>query len=216
MKPKSPSLLNEPRISFPYLPLYLPDLRYMVALAKEKGFNCAISDDEHEYEDLEDLIAHCGVRVHNLVLRFSKETSSLSYVRVAVTSSKVVLTSDSSDEYVALEQRFRTYLKKRAPWFAPAMNTWIWIVPLGGLFGFVNGRPIQPENHALWNVLALIMCVDVAMLFISLLVPHYLGGVHLKKKDEVAGFFAKYEKLIIAIVSAAIGVAGKWLLDHKG
>lgn len=216
MKPKSTSLLNGSRISFSYLPLYLEDLRYMVLLAKEKGFTCAITDDEHEYEDLEDLIAHCGARVRNLVLKFYKESRTLDYVRVTVKSSEVILIADSGDEYVALEQRFRTYLKKRSPWFGPALNTWIWIILSAVLFGPISSQWIQRGYPMVWNVLGLVVCFNVVMLFISLLAPYYLGGVHLKKKDEVAGVFAKYEKLIIAVVSAVAAIAGKWLLDQKG
>ena len=212
MKPKSPSRLSGPYTSFPYLPLYLAELRYMIALSKEKGFNCSISDDEHEYEDLDDLVAHCATRIHKLTLKFSKEAAPLSDVRVIVKSSTVILTSDSGDEYVALEQRLHTYLKKRVPWFALLMNSWIWLILLGPLISFASGK----WDHTVSTVLASILCVDVVMVFISLVVPHFFGGVHLQKKDEVVGFFSKYEKLIIAIVSAAIGAVGKWLLDHNG
>lgn len=216
MKPKSPSLLNGPHISFPYLPLYLADLRYMTALATEKGFHCSISDDEHEYEDVDDLVSHCGSRISKLSIKFFKGEVTFNNVTLVASYSGVALSSDSGDEFVALDHRLRTYLRKRAPWFAFGMNTWLWIPALGVLIPFIITRSNKTYYPVAWSILEPLFFIDVALVWISLLVPLFFGGVHLKKKDDVVGPFAKYEKLIIAALSAVVGVAGKWLVDHSG
>lgn len=188
----------------------------MVALAKEKDFNCVITDDEHEYENLDDLVTHCGRRIRNLSLKFSKKTDPYNDVRVIVKSSKVVLTAGASDDHVALEQRLRTYLKKRVPWFGFLMNAWIWIPILGGMLGFINSGSGLSENPMIRIAQETTIFILLLLLLSSLLIPHFFGGVYLQKKDEVVGFFSKYEKWIIAVVGAMVGVGCKWLLDHGG
>lgn len=214
MKPKKASILNGPRISFSFLPLYLAELRFMVELSKEKSFLCAISDDEHDYDDLTDLVNHCGNRVRNLSIQFSKANSSFDNVTVKVTPSGVVLSANGTDDFIALEQRLRTYLKKRSPWFAFLINPWIWFPILTLLAPFIATSSNRTQHPLVWNILEPTFYIVMVILPMSYAVPFFFGGVYLKKKDEITGPFAKYEKVIIAVVSAIVAVFGKWFLDN--
>lgn len=214
MKPKSPSIVDRNRTSFVFLPLYLTDLNYLIELSKIKNFKCKISDQENEYDDIEDLLVSCGKHIRTLSLTFTKVDDSFKDVSIDVSNSEVVLRSSKEDECIALEQRFLSYLKARVPWYALLLRQLPWFLGSIGCIPIVFAQRSKPVGESYFPYVSILCGICGVMCLISVAVPYFWGGVYLQKKHEVLGFWGKYDKVFIAVISSIVTLIGTWAIKN--
>lgn len=200
------------RRRFAYAPLYLPDLEQIVTRAIARNLSVTISDDHHEYESLSDLRENAPPRLRKLSLHFSESTSVLRSVQLDIAPDGVTVAANKTDVLLAHWHEVVEIVQRRVPWYSKLLQ------PIGwGFLAFMFSSAltkVDPKNSTWYGEVG----VFCAATFLSLLSFYYLrtfSGVHLKKEHEVTSLWEKYaEKIILLLIGALVGLAGKWIGDN--
>lgn len=200
---------------FPTVRRYRADLEDILEISKTRGFNVRISDDDYEYETLDELREQRGDRVLKVVLNVSPDNSSYSAVSIEIEKDGVTVRSQRDDNLVSLWHEIKDLLAKRVPWYARLMSplgwaliasVWLW-----------NG----PKRHELSTFPPFLISIWFAFLFFSVSMSIFSfwyqrtnRGVYLLREHEVLGFWDRYgEKISMIVLGAVLGVLGKIAMD---
>ncbi len=226
MKLKKASPFDRVRHKFPPSPIYYSQLEEIIQLARERGLEVCISDDDdkYEYEDLEDLRKHKGDRLPQLTLNVTREGVDYKYVNVKIDSDGIRISSNKDDNLVPFWHEIKDIFDKQVPWYArfmkPILWMWssallLWLVPV------VLKLAPNPENlhggpkwvlYTRIGIIVFSLFMIAFSLFMSLFSVYYLRknrGIHLKREHEIQGFWKRNrEHILLLVIGTALGVIG--------
>lgn len=214
-KKNSSSIFDELRHKFPPTPLYRSDLEDIISVAQSRELAILISDDQYEYESLDDLKENKGSRIKNLTITLTPDDSRLRTLTIKFNSDGVILASPKMDKLVYAWHEIKEIIERQVPWYSRFIRPLTWAY--GAIFIlFISPKKDQIREGMEWVTTACVAGGSV-MLFLSLISFVYLKqnrGVHLQREHEVQRFWDRYgEKLILLIAGTVLGVVGKFVSD---
>jgi len=204
---------------FPAMRLYRDDLEEYISLAAANGLKPYISDNDYEYDSLDEVQTNRGPYVPTISLRFS-ESGSRQSVRLRIKKNGISLTADNKQSLIVTWQQIRDVIDERVPWYARYLKGDNWFY--GGIVGFFVvailatelPKPLQNTDVVTWMIWAAPV-IGIGMAVISGIYPRMNHGVYLQREHEALTFWRRYgEKIIFLILGTTLGVIGKIAADH--
>ncbi len=202
--------------------LYRVDLDEILNLSEARNFNCKISDEDYEYESLDELQTKCGNRIFYLKINVYPANTSDKYcnwlnsIEIRIKKSGITISSPKEDKFMLLWQEINDLVASKEPWYKKI------IAPLGWGWATIIWISIIPKDHeklselthlqgsVLFGVLGLLFCMST----FSWIYKRKNSGVYLQNKHEISGIWERYgEKLMFLIFGSILTVAVKFVTD---
>lgn len=213
MKPKE-NYLNYFKHRFSPFPLYLSDIEEIQKFADARKLKMFVSDDKYEYSNLNDLIAHQGLRIMRLNVEF-RPTNSRSGLELNISPVGLVLRSVKEDKLVSLWHEAKSILERRVPKYVVIMNPWWWVWTAIISFLLTTGEDAKVISESQLNIRYGFLIFSVIMSALSFYYVRLSRGIHLKRKHEISTLWDRYgEKVILLILGSFFGVVGKIILER--
>ncbi|HAF43828.1 MAG TPA: hypothetical protein DCK83_02510 [Gallionellaceae bacterium] len=215
MKPKNPSPYARLRHRFPPFPLYRSDIEEIIHIAEGRELVVKLSDENYEFDSLDDLKVNRGKRIKRLILNFVPSDSTYEYIAIDVDADGITLVATRNDRLISVWHEIKDAIGSKQPWYANYLKPFPW--GLGGMLLLIFfPKREQLNNGAEWvlQLWAGLMLLCFFMNALSLLYLYKSKGVYLQRAHEVEGVWDRYgEKVIMLIIGTLLGVAGKVIAD---
>lgn len=197
--------------------LYKDDIDEIIKNIKGCFLNGEIkfSNEDYEFESLEEMKQHCGNKVKNLSIEawlpneFPYSSFSLEI------SSKVLLSSHGTSEGVkGLWYSLKEFLQRKSGLHAKILRSGIWgfilfILSILGVFLIIGMREKYPQQtEMISKVYVVVLCILLVFWILSIIHKWKGSIVFLDHKHEVSGFWERNrDQIITGIIYTVIGTA---------
>jgi hypothetical protein len=207
---------------FSTVSIYRTDLDEILEISKTRGFYVKISDENYEYESIEELQNKQGNRILNLHLAICEEdpaTDEIARIRanveVIIKKNGVTITSPKKDNHVPIWQEIKDIIIKRESWYTKFMS------PLGWSWMAITLLWISPRKNELHDlqhseIFIWFGCFFflISMMIFSFFYQRINRGVYLQHKHEIIGFWERYgEKMVMMGLGSILTILGKIATD---
>jgi hypothetical protein len=210
------SIFDTLQHQFPTVRLHRSDLQEIIDISKASGFDIRISDDDYEYETLDEVREQRGDRVLRLILTMHLDKSICGTLFVKIEKDGVVVCSQKDDKLVPLWHKIKDLIANRVPWYARLMSPFVWAVVA---ITWLWNSPKRDEFSTLPPIILIVwfavLLFSLGMSIFSFWYKRTNGGVYLQREYEVLGFWDRYgEKIVMIALGTLLGVLGKIATDY--
>jgi hypothetical protein len=182
----------------PSVKLYREDIDSILEILKSSCGSITVSDDNYEYDSLEEFESKKGKQPEVLKFQGSSPFVSLTF------GSKTFIYAGSSKESHAVYQQIDSILrqKKVSIWTALLRRPWLILFFVIGITGFILFN--ETGIKVIWGIISL---VAISVAFLE---KHYgfVSSVNLIMKHEEKSFWVrKKDDILLAAISGLIGAA---------
>ncbi|MCG8094133.1 MAG: hypothetical protein JAZ17_11000 [Candidatus Thiodiazotropha endolucinida] len=204
------SHFNNLKHRFPPTILYRTDINQIVEMMSDRGLDVKISDEDYEYESLDEVQEQKGNRVYKLNIDADKDNSIYKSMYLLIEKDGITLQSHKDDHLIPLWYEIKELISKRTPWYARFMSPFGWA---SAAFVWLLFGPKADEISNLQQSMALAWLVVLTLfLLVSFFSSYYRRtnrGIYLQKQHEVLGFWQRNgDKIFMLAIGTVLGVAG--------
>lgn len=176
-----------------------------------------ISDDDAEFDTLDEVKDHRGDRVPSLQLQFAPQTERYSHsVGLYIDGDGVTVVGYRDDALLPFWHELKEFFEHRAPWYAKYMKplVWLWLASIALWFAPSGAKLHSWPSSITYGWMATTVGT-FSMAIASWCYLYKSRGVYLKRPHEVSTFWGRYgEKILFLILGTVVGVLGKVLADR--
>jgi hypothetical protein len=215
MKQKKASPIDRVRHRFPPIRLYRSDIEDIIQLAESRELSVKISNDDYEFEDLDDLKNNLGNKIKKLTISITDPSIILTNLILEIDTDNITLVSSKDDKLISVWHEIKDRLTEQVPWYAVFMKPFRWFFLFLMLF-WINSHLEQLPNDFKW-ISKLWLGIMVISLMLGLVSEVYISknkGIYLQKEHEVEGFWDRNsEKIYMLVLGAMLGAFFKVIAD---
>lgn len=211
---EKPSFFDTLCHRFPIVRLYRKDLDEIIEIASSRNLEIKITDDDYEYESLDEVQEQQGNRVKKLRLNASLDESLFKSFDVEIDQDGVTVRAHREDELIPFWHQVRDLIAKKVPWYAKFTLPYVWAWVVIGWLWVASNDEAKELPRALLLTWFGVLVLSVAMAIFSFWYRFTNRGVFLQKEHEVLGFWTRNgEKIVMLIIGTMLGVVVKVVAD---
>lgn len=225
------------------IPLFREDIDRIIDLLTESGCEVTISDNEHKFDDLDDLKSHRGSEIGELRIRANRKVGQsieLEFEDSIVGIPRIGLhghfsSTDEPSDNGSLKNcwhEIRDLLNQRRQWYHSAFTPFLgllgvyiismiglsYALPLTSKHSSPNGEATSHTGIGFDTVRALLFVASLCYLGVSLYIWRQCGTIWLDRRHEVSNFWKRNgDKVLVGVVLLFIGgVIGAFIKSLTG
>lgn len=196
--------------------LYLDDLEHIVQMLKGRGFEVKLSDNDYEFDSLEEIKEYRGTKTSVLSIN-GKEDGSWHDISINFSKRNISLFRHGGDDQniLLIWHELKDFLNGKLYWHQRVLDLRIWgllllLSPSFILYPMIFGVSASLVKQLMWFLFPCIL----APLIISFLWSQYFPGLYIDRRFRVLNFWQRNsDKIILLLLGAVVGFFLKWLFD---
>ncbi len=193
--------------------LYLEDLEHLTEKALSNNFKISYSDDEFEFESIDEIKKYRGSKVRLLKILIGNEKYNKS---IQIVYKKGVFDISSwmpTDELKLLFIEIVDYIKSKHSVYINIMNPSYTFFPWW--FVLCSTPILLLFKQNILNVIYLsFLSILTIIILISISKKYCFSHVYFERRHSIENFWSRnIDKIILLIIGAFFGALAKWLLD---
>ena len=196
--------------------LYLDDLENIVQMLKGRGFEVKLSDNDYEFDSLEEIKEYRGTKTNVLNIN-GKKNGSWPNISICFSKRDISLFRHGGEDQniLLIWHEIKDFLNGKLYWHQRVLDLKIWgfillLSPSFILYPMMFGASVSLVKQLIW---VLSPCILVPLL-ISFLWSQFFPGLYVDRRFRVLNFWQRNsDKIILLLLGTVFGVFVKWLFD---
>ena len=212
MKPKSKNSFAASNTKrFERVRLFRDDIDRIVALAKTRELIIEITDNEYEYESIEELQNNRGDSISHVKFVFQSPAASFDTLWLDIDPQRISVMSGTSDSLVAFYYEICQIIEQRAPWYRRLLHPFEFFI-----LSFITMTVYWTDTDSLRFDRAndLVPVLFGILGLISVVGRRKLTGISLKRKHEIPNLWSTYvEKIVFMIIGMFLTILARIIYE---